>query len=191
VASFSGPLGLSAVRENARKAGRGALIARGIDPNGQLNVQCSFDRYDALRVAKRLLATQKRPRAMFVHSDELAIGILHAAAEAGVRVAEDVTLVSFDGIREAGIISLGLTTVQQPIARAGSLPVDLLLRADPGEAIERESEMLPVELIIGHSCGCVQAAQPVTRRAPEAEAMLASPASSVTAFPSGIFHSAL
>ena len=101
-----------------------------------------------------LLATQKRPRAMFVHSDEQAIGILHAAAEAGVRVPEDIALVSFDGIREAGIISPGLTTVQQPIARAGSLAVDLLLRAKPGEAMELQSEMLPVELIIRHSCGC-------------------------------------
>lgn len=154
VASFSGPLGLSAVRER-QEGWEGALIARGIDPNGQLNFQSSFDRYDAFRVAKMLLATQKRPRAMFVHSDEQAIGILHAAAEARLRVPEDVALVSFDGIREAGIISPGLTTVQQPIARAGSLAVDLLLRAKPGEPIERESEMLPVELIIRHSCGCV------------------------------------
>ncbi|MEW1823225.1 LacI family DNA-binding transcriptional regulator [Arthrobacter sp. NPDC080031] len=153
VASFSGPLGLSAVRER-QEGWEQALIARGIDPDGQLNVQSSFDRYDAFRVAKMLLATRKRPRAMFVHSDEQAIGILHAAAEARVRVPEDVALVSFDGIREAGIISPGLTTVQQPIARAGSLAVDLLLRARPGEAMELQSEMLPVELIIRHSCGC-------------------------------------
>jgi DNA-binding LacI/PurR family transcriptional regulator len=56
----------------------------------------------------------RRPTAVIAQSDLLAIGVLRAAAELGLRVPEDVSVVGFDGIRvdEAGGVEL--TTIVQP-----------------------------------------------------------------------------
>lgn len=153
VASFGGALALSVVRER-REGWEQALHAFGLNPTRQQNVQSDFNRYDAFRVASQLLAGPERPRALFMHSDEQSIGVLHACAQVGLRVPEDLALVSFDGIRESGIITPGLTTVQQPITVAGALAVDLLLKARPGEVFEAETEPLPVQLTVRQSCGC-------------------------------------
>jgi len=153
VASFGSALALTVVQER-REGWAQALLATGIDPMQQLTVESDFDRYDAFRVARTLLAERALPRAMFVYSDEQSIGVLRACADAGVRVPEDLALVSFDGIRESAMITPALTTVQQPIARAGALAVDLLLQTGPGQAPMAPTEELPVELIIRNSCGC-------------------------------------
>ena len=56
----------------------------------------------------------RRPTAVIAQSDLLAVGVLRAAAELGLRVPEDVSVVGFDGIRvdEAGGVEL--TTIVQP-----------------------------------------------------------------------------
>jgi DNA-binding LacI/PurR family transcriptional regulator len=61
-----------------------------------------------------LLAADPRPTAVIAQSDLLAIGVLRAAEELGLRVPEEVSVVGFDGIRvdEAGGVEL--TTVVQP-----------------------------------------------------------------------------
>ncbi|MCU1440078.1 MAG: LacI family transcriptional regulator [Rhodoglobus sp.] len=153
IANFTGSSGLSSVRDRT-DGWADALTAAGLDPAGQQRFESAFDRYDAFAVATAMFAAGNRPRAIFSHSDEQSIGIIYAAAQAGLRIPEDVALVSFDGIKEAGIVSPGLTTVQQPIARAGALAVDLVLDGGSGEHDTQQREMLPVELIVRHSCGC-------------------------------------
>jgi LacI family transcriptional regulator len=153
IANFAGSSGLSAVRERT-DGWTDALRAKGIDPRAQQQYESAFDRYEAFEVARAMFASENRPKAIFSHSDEQSIGILYAAAQAGLRVPEDLAIVSFDGIKEAGIVSPGLTTVQQPIARAGALAVDQLLNASRGIVPVEPDEPLPVELIVRHSCGC-------------------------------------
>jgi LacI family transcriptional regulator len=153
VASFAGSSGLSSVRERT-DGWADALRAKGIDAIGQQVYESAFDRYEAFAVARAMFASENRPRAIFSHSDEQSIGIIYAAAQAGLRIPEDVALVSFDGIKEASIVSPGLTTVQQPIAQVGALAVDLLLSAARGLIDVEQSKPLPVEFIVRHSCGC-------------------------------------
>lgn len=152
VASFGGALALSVVQDR-RDGWEQALRDQGLDPARQQVVQSSFDRYDAFRVARELLGEPSRPRAMFVQSDEQAIGVLHACADLGIRVPDDLALVSFDGIRESGIITPGLTTVQQPITEAGELAVALLLGTEQRGALDGHTDALPVRLIVRQSCG--------------------------------------
>jgi LacI family transcriptional regulator len=153
IAGFAGSSGLSSVRER-RDGWADALIARGLDPADQQTFESAFDRYDAFAVARVMFANGNWPSAIFSHSDEQSIGILYAAAQAGIRVPEDLALVSFDGIKEAAIVNPGLTTARQPIARVGELAVDQLLAAKAGTPSELRQEMLPVTLEIRHSCGC-------------------------------------
>jgi len=52
--------------------------------------------------APGVLDQKPRPRALFVASDEQAFGVLRAAAQVGARVPDDLAIVGFDGLQEAG-----------------------------------------------------------------------------------------
>lgn len=101
----------------------------------------------------KLFASGSPPSAIFLHSDEQALWILNAAATAGLRVPDDVALVSFDGIRESAICTPGLTTVQLPLTEIAVQAVALVTAR--GAATESRPDLvLPVRLVIRGSCGC-------------------------------------
>ena len=64
---------------------------------------------------------------MFAVSDVLAVGVIHAALEAGLRVPEDLAVVGFDGIPFTSSINPPLTTIAQPMNQMGARSVQLLL----------------------------------------------------------------
>lgn len=61
-----------------------------------------------------LLSASERPTAIVAQSDLLAVGVIRAALDLGLRVPDDVSVVGFDGIRLEGIAPHDLTTMVQP-----------------------------------------------------------------------------
>jgi LacI family transcriptional regulator len=94
----------------------------------------------------------ERPTALFVSSDAQAHGVLQACHELGIRVPEDVSIVSFDGTQSARFTSPPLTTMRQPVAAIGSTAARMLL----GMVADHESRPAPVvlrgNLVVGGSC---------------------------------------
>jgi len=74
-----------------------------------------------------LLMQPERPDAVFAVSDVIAVGVVHAALEAGLRVPEDLAVVGFDGISFTSSLNPPLTTIEQPMNRMGMRSVQLLL----------------------------------------------------------------
>ena len=75
---------------------------------------------DAGRVAGlAVLRAEERPTAVIAQSDLLAVGVISAAAELGLRVPEDLSVVGFDGIRRDDAGGLDLTTMVQPAVEKG------------------------------------------------------------------------
>lgn len=111
-------------------------------------VDSDFTRAGGYAAGRVLAARSDRPSAVFVTSDDQAIGVLLALHEAGLRVPEDVAIVSFDGSQEAAYCWPPLTTVAQPLARMAQIAVD--------RALDRKLEYveLPTELVVRRSCGC-------------------------------------
>ncbi|MCZ4067029.1 substrate-binding domain-containing protein, partial [Microbacterium sp. H37-C3] len=73
------------------------------------------------------------PTAVVSQSDLLAVGVLRAAEEAGLRVPEDVSITGFDGIVVDGLAPYELTTLVQPAwqkGRAAGEAVAALLAGD-------------------------------------------------------------
>ena len=66
--------------------------------------------------------------AVFAANDHMALGMLRAFHEAGVRVPEDVSIVGFDDIPEAEYLSPPLTTVRQDFDEVGRRCIGALLR---------------------------------------------------------------
>jgi DNA-binding LacI/PurR family transcriptional regulator len=75
-----------------------------------------------------LLALERPPTAIVCSTDHLAVGVLHAAAERGMTVPGDLSVVGFDDIPMASYLVPPLTTVHMPIgemtAVASALAMD-------------------------------------------------------------------
>ncbi len=77
--------------------------------------------------AKRILAMEERPTAVFCANDLLAIGVLRVLTAAGVRVGHDISIVGYDDIDFARSASVPLTSIRQPAHEIGASAMRLLL----------------------------------------------------------------
>ena len=92
--------------------------------------------------------------ALFGCNDYMAIGAMTRLREAGLRVPEDVSVVGFDDVDMAAIVTPGLTTVRQDMAQIGRRSAHLLIAGlQSGQFDAADSESLPTELIIRGSTG--------------------------------------
>jgi DNA-binding LacI/PurR family transcriptional regulator len=98
------------------------------------------------------------PTAILTDSDQLAIGVLQAAAEAGLRVPEDLSVIGMDDVPAAAVVTPALTTIRQPLVEKGETAGRILL----GQRSSKQKIVFPVELIVRDST-----AQPARRRRPQ------------------------
>lgn len=83
-----------------------------------------------------------RPTAVVAQSDLLAVGVLRAAEELGLRVPHDVSVTGFDGVAIDGLAPFELTTLVQPAAekgRAAGEALAALLGGEPARSHELTS----------------------------------------------------
>ncbi|WUX89070.1 LacI family DNA-binding transcriptional regulator [Streptomyces sp. NBC_01423] len=85
--------------------------------------------------------------AVFAANDQMALGLLRALHERGLRVPEDVSVIGFDDIPEASSFLPPLTTVHQDFAEVGRLCVDAVLSKVRQEEPERGTTLVPTRLV--------------------------------------------
>lgn len=88
--------------------------------------------------------------AIFAGNDQMALGVLHAARDLGVRVPEDLSVVGFDDIPEARHFLPPLTTVRQDFEQLGRRAVATLLAELRGQAPDQLPPLLP-DLVVRES----------------------------------------
>lgn len=92
---------------------------------------------------------------VFAANDEMACGVVDAAAEAGLHVPGQLAVVGFDDTRIAAMTRPPLTTVRVPMFEMGATAIELLCqRLDDPEMPSRRVSLSP-ELVIRESCGAV------------------------------------
>jgi DNA-binding LacI/PurR family transcriptional regulator len=89
--------------------------------------------------------------AVFVGNDHMSIGLLSALRERGLRVPEDVSVVGFDDVPEAGYLFPPLTTVRQDFGTLGEIIMQKVLIAIEEPDTATEDTPLPTHLILRHS----------------------------------------
>lgn len=97
---------------------------------------------------RALWSAGRRPTALLSMADIMAIGVLEAAAELGVRVPDDLSVIGFDDIPQAKWTNPPLTTVHQPILEKGEQAAQMLLALIANELPSPSRLMLPAELVI-------------------------------------------
>ena len=148
LASFDGVVG-------RRLAGyRAALEAAGIDLPEERIVMGPASVEGGAECLLRAWEDGLRPTAVLAMSDAMAIGILSAAGRLGLRVPDDLSVVGFDDIEIAHLVSPPLTTVHQPVRRKGEEACRLLLAAlEHREGARAEHRRLETRLIVRASSG--------------------------------------
>jgi DNA-binding LacI/PurR family transcriptional regulator len=94
-----------------------------------------------------------RPTALFAANNFIAIGVLHALEELGVRVPDDVAVVGFDDLPRAMVTFPFLTVAAQPAFEMGRRAVAVLLDRQANPDRPTHDVVLPTELVVRRSSG--------------------------------------
>jgi LacI family transcriptional regulator/LacI family repressor for deo operon, udp, cdd, tsx, nupC, and nupG len=119
---------------------RTALADAGIPFDDAYHVCDTHGRHEARMQAQQLLQLEEPPTAIFAASDTQAIGVLDAAQDLGISVPGDLSVIGFDGIRDAEY--LNLTTIEQPLYESGTTGAGMLL------SLLRETSELPQSEVV-------------------------------------------
>lgn len=133
---------------------RMALRDGSIEPGPALELRGDFTERSGYEAALELLRGEPRPTAVFIANDHMAVGVLGALQEAGVRVPADMAIAGFDDIRLARYLTPPLTTVHVDMLQLGQRAVQMLL--EPGHPTGPSGfrhEVLPTTLVVRGSCG--------------------------------------
>ena len=107
----------------------------------------------AYQSALEILQMKPRPTAIFAANDESAISAMAALHDNGVRVPQDIAVISIDNIGLAEMIRPSLTTVDVPKRRMASYAMKLLMLQKQFKDQQSASIVVPTELIVRESCG--------------------------------------
>jgi LacI family transcriptional regulator len=150
IALIAGPQGWVAT-EDRRRGYHSALAAAGILPDRALEVGAIPEIDPGREAAEHLLDLSEPPTAVFAFNDNIAIGAIQAARARGLRVPEDLSVVGFDDVEGATIVTPALTTVRQPLAEMGRTAVSLLNRLLERQRFETLHTELGTRLVIRDS----------------------------------------
>jgi LacI family transcriptional regulator len=150
IAAITGPNGWVAT-EDRRRGYHAALAAAGILPDPALELEADFEIAGGRKAADKLLDLAEPPTAIFAFNDNLAIGAIQAARSRGLRVPYDLSVVGFDDVEHATIVTPTLTTVRQPLAEMGRTAVSLLMRLLEGQRFETLRVELATRLVVRES----------------------------------------
>ena len=124
------------------------LRARGIDEP----VRAFNGPIDPVRPLGELAAeiAADLPDALVCYDDQVALALMDALRDVGVRIPDDLGVVGFDGIPFAGIANPRLTTVAVPSSEMGRVAAASLVQAIH-DGVLPEGVVLPVELVVRES----------------------------------------
>jgi LacI family transcriptional regulator len=134
-----------------RAAGfRDAIRESGIDPPEELRAAGNYDMKSGYEAMSALLK-QAQPTAVFCCNDDMAVGAMKAAADRGLRVPQDISLIGFDDNPFASYVTPALTTVRRPIEEMSRTGAERLLQMLDRQVNGRQSVMIEPELVIRDS----------------------------------------
>ncbi|SDP97595.1 DNA-binding transcriptional regulator, LacI/PurR family, partial [Lentzea jiangxiensis] len=103
-------------------------------------------------VRKMLAGLDEPPDAIAAASDDYALGIVAALEELGFRTPEEIAVVGYDN--HTDVRANDLTTVRAPFREMGIRAVELAVALVNGKPT-RQRQMMPTELVVRRSCGCL------------------------------------
>lgn len=104
-----------------------SLKESGIEADPALVVSAGWNVDDARKATVNMLARREHPTAVFAANNVLAEGVWRAASDLGLRIPEDLSIVSFDDAQWMSMVTPGITAVSQDAVALGGAAMDRLL----------------------------------------------------------------
>jgi LacI family transcriptional regulator len=153
IGAITGPDHVSTGR--ARRIGMTeALAARGLRPSPEHVRSGEFREEVAYAQARDILARRDRPTALYVANGVMALGVLRAIADLGLRCPADISVASTDTIPGSGVFRPRLTRTEHPATEMVNEAVRLLFDRIPRRAVgEPRHVVFQPTFVLGDSCG--------------------------------------
>jgi DNA-binding LacI/PurR family transcriptional regulator len=150
IAVITGPDRMEAAR--ARLDGfRSGLDMAGTRIDPELVRHGDFEIATGRDLALELLGLDAPPTAVFACNDGMAVGVYHAAANLGLRIPEDLSVVGFDDLPKAKWTVPPLTTVRQPLREMGAEAARMIVALAAGGTLPRQRVELATDLVVRES----------------------------------------
>jgi len=137
---------------SSRERERGFLAAMeeaGLKPyrieRGTFEISSGYD------IAMRWIDSGELPSALFASDDYIALGVIDACLNRGIRIPRQLSIVGFDDQIFASEFRPKLTTVRQPADKIGAAGVELLLEAMSDSSRRKVTIQIEPELIVRES----------------------------------------
>ncbi|GGC93990.1 catabolite control protein A [Thalassobacillus devorans] len=124
-----------------------ALKEAGREVTDNLIVTGDYSYDSGIEAFEQLTSEGQSPTAVFVASDEMALGIIHGAQDKGLKVPEDIEVFGFDNTRLATMVRPTLSTVVQPMYDIGAVAMRLLTKYMNKEEVTEQNVVLPHRII--------------------------------------------
>lgn len=109
------------------RAYRDALQEHKLPVDESLIIGDSFGQKNGYLEGKLLLSRNRKPTAIFALSHVLTLGVLQVFREEGMRIPQEISLISFDDLPFSEYFELKVTTVKQPVVEMGLMAINLLM----------------------------------------------------------------
>lgn len=131
---------------------RSAMERAGLATDG-LCAPGDFGYESGLVAARRLLEQVPRPTAIIASSDQMTLAARHVAADLGLAVPGDLSLISFDNTPVTTFTDPPLTAIDQPVAETVSRAVELIINANRKRPLPDGPTVVAAQLIERGSTG--------------------------------------
>jgi LacI family transcriptional regulator len=152
IAVVSGPPELASMAERLLGFRAALASAKTLAPDDYVR-QANLSIDTGYAAAQGLLDRPDRPTAIFAFNDRMALGVLQAARERGLRVPYDLSIAGFDDTELGQIATPGLTTVRIPLEEMGRIAVTQLARLMERQPVDSLQVELATTLIARGSTG--------------------------------------
>lgn len=117
-----------------------ALKDAGIELTPEWIVESEFSLESGYEKMKNILAGEKMPRAMLFANNKLAYGAVKAILEAGLRIPEDMAVVSFDAIDHTGLVTPQIVSLNQPAEEIGKCACGMIVERLKGSEDSQQAK---------------------------------------------------
>ncbi|WP_274056638.1 substrate-binding domain-containing protein [Vibrio parahaemolyticus] len=128
-----------------------AMNEAGLEFNANWIIESDFECEGGYQAFKKMAERGTLPSSIFVSNDMMAMGVINAANELGIKVPDDLSIIGYDDIHIAKFISPSLTTIHQPKYRLGQAAVETLVRRLDDKSNEAQVVQLEPTLVVRNS----------------------------------------
>lgn len=133
---------------------RKALQDYNIKYDERYTIEGGETQQEAYNATKKLLdQVEHTPTGIFVYNDFLAIGVISALHDRGLRIPDDVCLIGFDDEEASAFTVPPLASIRWPLVTMGKKAAEMLLVLLSGQPLQQRQVVLPIEIVERASLG--------------------------------------